>query len=420
MQPRFQVLSLAALLLVAPQSIAATFFEIQKAAEAGDAAAQLELGKIYLHGQHTGERHVDSSQDGKLAQKWIGLSAQQNNAEAYYYLCIMEFTHFPDVNLGHDAWQKEYQDGFKRSDQLCEKAAVLGNANAQARLGWMAYFSSEPEKQAQAPKWIQMAAAQGHAQAQTRLATMYERGKVFTQNFDEALKLYIAASKQNYAPALMLLGDMYVQGHGVKQDYREAASLYRKAAELKDRQALYKIAELYLKGLGVSQSDSEALRLYMLADAQFGQDAGKFDMDMGGLFISDVAIDYGSMLKLLEKDANAGNATTQFLIGNLYEEIMFHPNFLKKDKAIAASWYRKAAEQGHAKAQLALGRIAKTYEEAYFWLTLAKNQGEDVHYGLYIDDAEKHLSVEQRAQIAKKAAEWKPSPTSGTTPSSKP
>jgi hypothetical protein len=73
------------------------------------------------------------------------------------------------------------------------------------------------------------------------------------------------------------------------------------------------------------------------------------------------------------KRAEAGDAESQFTIGIQYEQGQFgYP----KDYCEAAKWYRKAAEQGHAGAQLYLGvfmcNVEQDAVEAYKWLTLAK------------------------------------------------
>ena len=73
------------------------------------------------------------------------------------------------------------------------------------------------------------------------------------------------------------------------------------------------------------------------------------------------------------REAEGGDAKSQFTIGMQYEHGQFgYP----KDYCEAAKWYRKAAEQGHAGAQLYLGvfmcNVEQDAVEAYKWLNLAK------------------------------------------------
>ena len=70
----------------------------------------------------------------------------------------------------------------------------------------------------------------------------------------------------------------------------------------------------------------------------------------------------------------------QFLMGMLYDE----GNGVPQDRAIAASWYRRAAEQDHLAAQLFLGilyhsgdGVEKDYKKAAHWLEGPANDGND-------------------------------------------
>jgi TPR repeat protein len=85
-----------------------------------------------------------------------------------------------------------------------------------------------------------------------------------------------------------------------------------------------------------------------------------------------------------------------------------------KDPVEAVKWYRKAAEQNYADAQLNLGRcyvqgegVAEDLVEAYKWLLLAARQGDE--------DAKKIVAVlenafrpEQIAEGRKRARDFKP------------
>ena len=74
------------------------------------------------------------------------------------------------------------------------------------------------------------------------------------------------------------------------------------------------------------------------------------------------------------------DASAQYLIGYIYSK----GRDVKKDGAEATKWLRKAAEQGHRKAQVHLGMmyrlgysgIPKNYAEAAKWLRKAAEQGD--------------------------------------------
>ncbi len=76
------------------------------------------------------------------------------------------------------------------------------------------------------------------------------------------------------------------------------------------------------------------------------------------------------------KDAESGDANAQYCLGGFYERAQLG---LPQDDFEAAKWYRKAAEQGHAGAQLYLGILIAQgrgaepdLAEAYKWIDLAK------------------------------------------------
>ena len=55
------------------------------------------------------------------------------------------------------------------------------------------------------------------------------------------------------------------------------------------------------------------------------------------------------------KDSNQGEAEAQFNLAQCYD----YGYGVPKDKAEAANWYRKAAEQGHGEAAEALKRLSE-------------------------------------------------------------
>jgi len=83
-----------------------------------------------------------------------------------------------------------------------------------------------------------------------------------------------------------------------------------------------------------------------------------------------------------------------------------------EDDAEAVKWYRKAAEQGHAAAQFALGdRYAKgegvpeDVVTAYMWFNLSSAQGDEV-YKLSKEELTKSMTREQIAEGQKMSREW--------------
>ncbi len=123
--------------------------------------------------------------------------------------------------------------------------------------------------------------------------------------------------------------------------------------------------------------------------------------------------DYAEALKWYRKAAEQGDAKAQYDLGSMYGT----GRGVTQDYAEAARWYRKAAEQGNAKAQYHLGSMYGTsrgvpqdYVQAYKWWNLAGAQGNK--YAIKNRDhvAEK-MTPAQIAEAQRLAREWKPKPS---------
>jgi Sel1 repeat-containing protein len=121
-----------------------TAFQLFKPlAEAGDEAAQNNLGILYREGKGVSQSYAD-------AIKWFQLSASQGSMWAQY-------------NLG---MAYEHGEGVPKNIQT-------------------------------ALKWYRLSADQGDSEAQVRLGFMYQEGIGVTQDRNEAIKWYKLADKQN-------------------------------------------------------------------------------------------------------------------------------------------------------------------------------------------------------------------------------
>ena len=150
--------------------------ELKGKAEAGDADAQVELGRRYLNGEGVAKNRVE-------ANKWYRKAAEQNNAFA------------------------------------------------QSMLGSAYYYGEGVAKNhAQAVKWYRKAAEQNDAGAQYDLGNCYYNGEGVPKDYAEAVKWFRKAAEQNIADAQSDLGLCYYYGHGVPKDYVEAYKWWLLAA----------------------------------------------------------------------------------------------------------------------------------------------------------------------------------------------
>jgi TPR repeat protein len=152
-----------------------TIEDLKEIAYAGDLAAQIELGVMYLRGDGV-------ARDDAEAAKWLRKAADQDNPIAERYLAEMYF----------------------------KGRGVAADNEQAARL-------------------LQMAAQQGDAESEHNLAVLYTQGLGVARNVKEAAKWMARAAAQNLPAAQQGLGALYENGDGVPPDPVEAANWYRKA-----------------------------------------------------------------------------------------------------------------------------------------------------------------------------------------------
>lgn len=149
--------------------------DLKQIAYAGDVAAQVQLGVIYLRGDGV-------PRDDAEAAKWLRKAADQDNAIAERYLAEMYF-----------------------------KGRGVAADNEEAA------------------KLLQMAAQQGDAESEHNLAVLYVQGQGIARNPKQAALWMRRAAEQNLAAAQQGMGALYENGDGVAPDPTEAVNWYRKA-----------------------------------------------------------------------------------------------------------------------------------------------------------------------------------------------
>lgn len=227
-------LALAALLLAAmwgfpgtawPQSLAAgaqayadqdykkALAILEPLAAVGNPQAQKILGVMHEHG-HGVEANATE------AMKWYLLAAKQGDPEVQHQVGANYFH-----GRGVEADQQKAATWWGR-------AADSGQADAQFDLALL-YFrggAKVAKDSAKAVGLFQLAAEQGHGQAQYSLGVMHAAGRGVEQDYDAALLWFKRAAAQGVAKAQFNLGVFYENGYGVKQDPATARQWYERAA----------------------------------------------------------------------------------------------------------------------------------------------------------------------------------------------
>jgi localization factor PodJL len=144
--------------------------------------------------------------------------------------------------------------------------ALAGDPQAQLQMGiWGLEKAMRPGEYREAGEWLRKAAEAGIAEAQYRLGTLYQSGRLAGQDPTNTVFWLEKAAAQRHVAALYNLGSMYGTGRGVTRDPQVAVRYFRQAAELGDAYAQYNLARRCEEGQGIAADLVEAWKWYQLA-----------------------------------------------------------------------------------------------------------------------------------------------------------
>ena len=209
--------------------------------------------------------------------------------------------------------------------------AEKGDAAAQDKLGWIYYIGDGvPQDRAETTKWFRKAAEQGYADGEKDLGIdyAYEHGDYAT-----GIQWLHKAADQGNIVAVCDLGDIYHDGGpNFPKNFVEAAKWYRIAAEKGDEGAIRQLGATYESSI----DRTETINWFREA-AERGYVTPQF-------------------LAIREK-AEKGDPEAEWKLGQIFGGGQANRGAgpgVPTDYDVSAKWYRKAAEQGFAKAQLGL------------------------------------------------------------------
>ncbi len=186
--------------------------ELKAASDGGDAEAMLVYGMRILQGE-------GDDADAAKGLEWVHKAADAGETQAWYALGVV---YANEMGVERD-WDKAI--GFWR------KGAELGDADCQTSMG-MVYQAGEKipsgvkADPAEAAKWYDMAAEQGHTEAIQHLAMMNAAGMGIERNDEEAIRLFRQGAELGNADCCWGLGKCYLDGKGVQQDSVMAYALF--------------------------------------------------------------------------------------------------------------------------------------------------------------------------------------------------
>lgn len=252
------------------------------------------------------------------------------------------------------------------------------------------------------------------AAAQFQLARAYLRGEGVPKDPGKAFELMKAAADHGDAEAIGGLGYFYSIGLVVPKDDEQAMDWFRKGAEKGSAKAQLNYGN-YLVDAKVpdyremtrAQMHEQGRQWIRKAADQGLPDAG---LTYGRIFyFGDYGQpqDYQKALVYLKPAAESGIADAQNILGSIYQCGAGTPI----DEVAAEHWYRKAALQGHSRAQGNLGMLLgplvedkATRIEALAWLLMASEQNQ-ITATKALSDAEPALKVGEMAEAKMKQVE---------------
>lgn len=358
--------------------------------------------------------HVKSDSE---ADEWVnkGIIATNKGDLAEAAKCYRKAADLGDAKAQLLLGQKYAKgQGVKKNDaeaaKWYHKAAEQGHYLGQGMLGAMYEIGrGVPQNYAEAAKWYRKAAEQGYDDMEFSLARLYEQGQGVVQDDAEATKWYRKAAEQGHTEAQFRLGYAYSLGRGVPQNNVESATWYQKSADQGYARAQLGLALMYHDGKGVVKNYRESAKLLRLAAEQGNSIAQNL---LGSFFNEGIGVDknYDEAAKWYNKAAIQGNADSQQSLGIMYENGIG----VKQNFSEAVKWFQKSAGQGNSIAQFNLGvmhlrgeGISKNLILAYKWFIISSSAGYE-HAIKARDTIARNLTSAQIAEAQKLANQWRP------------
>lgn len=151
-----------------------------------------------------------------------------------------------------------------------QMAADQGHLYAQANVSFRCYSAGDFVG---AFEWCRRAADGELAWAQYNLGLLYQKGEGVARSEAEAAHWYRLAASQGFADAQQRLADLYYLGQGIPRSYTQAALWYRRAAEQGSARAQFQLGHLYDVGLGIEQDYTQYRHWTRMAAEQGHEDA---------------------------------------------------------------------------------------------------------------------------------------------------
>ncbi|KAG9303662.1 hypothetical protein G9A89_018559 [Geosiphon pyriformis] len=232
-------------------------------------------------------------------------------------------------------------------------------------------------------------ADRGHAASQYYLGECYANGIGTSKgkpDFDKGFPLFVQASKHSHPDAAYRAGMCYEHGWGCRKDFAKSLQFYRKSASASHPGAMYRLGIAELNGeMGLSKNPRDGTK-WLKRSAEAASDEFPHALhelaelhERGIENVLFVDIEYA--IQLLVHSAELNYAPSAFKLGECYE---YGKIGCPQDAALSIHYYTIAAQQDHPEACFALtawylvgspGVLPQSDVEAYLWAKRAAEQG---------------------------------------------
>ena len=234
------------------------------------------------------------------------------------------------------------------------RAANRGDILAQAWLGdVLATGKGVPKDRDASKMWYERAAAQGHVGSLLALTAMASPPGQNPEEDAALFEQWLKAAEGGDALAQRMVGDFRIRGVRCKQSVGEGAMWLRMASEQGNAAAKLILSGLIISGSVAPDHPNEAANLMQQAAVQGSVEASYnlgvcYRLGVGG-----VSTDAGTAMEWYRRAANQDYAPAQLELGDLLLEVSASEEALSE----ARTWYSAASRAGLAKASLHLGRM---------------------------------------------------------------
>jgi uncharacterized protein len=289
------------------------------AAQQGDPAAQLRLGKAFNQGVVVNATKVVRRNYGQALQ-WFSAAAGQGSEEAKAWLGSLYL-------LGHGVGQ-----------DVGQAKALIGEA-----------------------------AASGDAVGLRFMGLMYETGQGVERDYRQAIAFYQRAVAAKDGNANDRLGILYLRGLGAKRNPGKAFEMFKAGAEMGDEWAELNLGQMYYgghlpSGMAAGEASSETASAG-LGSRNEGSNRGGNGRDAAAR----TTPDYASAVKYFGQSAAQGNRVAAYRLGQMYES----GTGVSQDSAQALQFFEESASRRYGPALVAVGEANEMGRGTGVNLTLA-------------------------------------------------